>query len=195
MERHKLYLHLLGLAALEAICAGVLIVGFYCEGLPSSALGLRPINWQSLAWGAALACFFIFAFPPVVMRTFARAGLGGFDAGLSKLAALPTWYLVLAVVVGGAAEEVLYRGYAVERLAALTGSLWLGGLVVLLFYGLAHVPMWGWGPALTTLASGGILTLFYVWRHDLPANIIAHVVTDFVGIVLGPLYARARGLP
>ena len=102
------------------------------------------------------------------------------------------WYLIIAVVIGGTVEEILYRGYAVERLASLTGSYWISSLVSVLVFGLAHVPPWGWGPALTTVLSGGVLTLFYVWTKDLNANILAHVTTDFVGIVLTPLLATAK---
>ena len=96
------------------------------------------------------------------------------------------------MIVGGITEELLYRGYAVERIATLRGSYWLGDLISVLVYGLAHVPMWGWGPALTTILSGGILTLFFVWRGDLVANIIAHVVTDLAGIVLASLSLPGR---
>jgi membrane protease YdiL (CAAX protease family) len=53
------------------------------------------------------------------------------------------WYLVIAVVVGSIAEEVLYRGYAVECIASLTGSYWFGGIISVSVFGLAHVPLWG----------------------------------------------------
>jgi hypothetical protein len=51
--------------------------------------------------------------------------------------------------------------------------------------------MWGWGASLTTFFSGGLATLFYLWRRDLAALIIAHVLTDFVGIVVTPLFRQA----
>jgi membrane protease YdiL (CAAX protease family) len=140
----------------------------------------------------AIAVFFIYVFAPLVYWVLRRLELGGFEGGINKLARLPIWYLVLAVFIGGASEEILYRGYAVERISSLSGSYWIGGLVPLLFFGLAHVPMWGWGPALTTFVSGAILTLFYIWQQDLLANIVAHVITDFTGIVMPPLLARMR---
>jgi membrane protease YdiL (CAAX protease family) len=113
-----------------------------------------------------------------------------FSAGLSKLAAYPVWYLVLAVLIGGTAEEFLYRGYAVERLASLTGSCWTAGIISVFLSGLAHIPMWGWPAALTTVVSGALATAFYIWRRDLLANIIAHVAADFAGIVVPLLLAR-----
>jgi hypothetical protein len=45
------------------------------------------------------------------------------------------------------------------------------------------------GPALTTLVSGAIATLVYIWRRDVVALIIAHVVTDLYGIVIAPYVA------
>jgi membrane protease YdiL (CAAX protease family) len=97
------------------------------------------------------------------------------------------------VVLGATAEEILYRGYAVERIATLTGSYWIAGVGSVLIFGVAHVPMWGWGPALSTIVSGGVLTAFFIWRRDLTANVIAHVLTDFVGIVVVPLLTRSMG--
>ncbi len=58
----------------------------------------------------------------------------------------------------------------------------------------AHVPMWGWGPALTTVVSGAVATVFYIWRRDLVAIMIAHVVTDLAGIVIIPYLTPVKGL-
>lgn len=183
---------LLSQCGLVAICAAVLVTLLVWEEQPLSTIGLQPLRWQSLVWGLALAGFFVFVFSPLAVWMLQHLRLSGFEAGLSKLAKLPVWYLVIAVVIGGTVEEILYRGYAVERLASLTGSYWIGGFVSVLVFGIAHVPLWGWGPALTTVLSGGVLTLFYVWTKDLDANIIAHVATDFVGIVLMPLFGTAK---
>ncbi|WP_197707055.1 CPBP family glutamic-type intramembrane protease [Calothrix sp. NIES-3974] len=68
-------------------------------------------------------------------------------------------------------EEGLYRGYATERLASLTGNYWIGSAIALLAFGLAHVPMWGWIPGLTTILSGGLLTLLYLGNICNPAAI------------------------
>ena len=64
-----------------------------------------------------------------------------------------------------------------------TNSLVLGGLLSVVVFAVAHVSFWGPGPALTTFITGGVATAFYVWRRDLLANVIAHVVTDAVGLL------------
>src|SRR6185436_1521087 len=181
---------LVGELALVAVVAGVLLIVLRWERQPLSSIGLRPPRWQSLAWGLALAAFFVYVFAPAVFWALRRLHLQGFESGLNKLSGLPLWVVVLAVVIGGFAEEVLYRGYAIERLSELSGSPWIGGLVPLAIFTVAHVPGWGWGPALTTFVSGGVITLFYLWKRDLPATIIAHIVTDLVGIVVTPWLAR-----
>lgn len=171
------------------ICACVLMIVLRGEYRTLSSVGLQPFRWQSIVWGGAFAAFLVWIYSPLLALAMAFAKIPWFTEGLSKLAAYPLWFLVLAIVIGAAAEEFLYRGYAVERLAALTGSYWIAGLLSVLVSGLAHVPMWGWPAALATLVSGALATVFYVWRRDLLANIIAHVTTDFVGIVLPLLLA------
>jgi membrane protease YdiL (CAAX protease family) len=182
---------LAGQAVLVAILLAVLWIAFGVERLPPEALGFRPLRWQALAWGAALALFFNRAYGPALYFAITRLRLRGFEGGLAKLAGLPRWYLVLAVIVGGTAEEILYRGYAIGRLEALTGSVWLAVLIPVAVFALAHVPLWGAPAALSTAFAGAIFTVFYLWQGDLTPNVIAHVTTDFVGIVLPRARVRA----
>jgi membrane protease YdiL (CAAX protease family) len=94
-------------------------------------------------------------------------------------------------VIVAPGEELLYRGYAITRLFDLTGSYVLASIVSVAAFGLAHVPMWGWAPAATTIVSAGIVTVIYLWRQDILALILAHVATDLYGIVLASHLARA----
>jgi membrane protease YdiL (CAAX protease family) len=148
------------------ICACVLTIVLRGEHRTLSSVGLQPFRWQSIAWGGAFAAFLVWIYSPLLAQAMAFAKIPWFTEGLAKLAAYPLWFLVFAIVIGGAAEEFLYRGYAVERLAALTGSYWIAGLLSVLVSGLAHVPMWGWPAALTTVVSGALGTAFYVWRRE-----------------------------
>ncbi|WJY21676.1 CPBP family intramembrane metalloprotease [Fontisubflavum oceani] len=160
--------------------------------VPASDLGLGLPDLHTWLWGGAMSVFFIFGLGPILLRMPLWLGLKGFEKTLSALADLPIWYLVLAVVVGGIVEELLYRGIALAVLTSLGLDPILAATFVVTAFALAHIPMWGIGPALTTAISGAALTAFFLWHGDLLANIIAHVVTDFAGIVLGPLFARLR---
>jgi len=184
------------LGAQLALCALVLLVltiAFSFEGLTWRQVGLRAPTFTSVVYGLVLAGFLVYVYGPTVHWLLSRFQLGGFELGLAKLQGLPLWYLLLAVLIGGAAEEILFRGYAFESLTLITGSLWLAGAIPLLLFAIAHVPMWGWPASLTILLSGAILTVWYAWHRDLSANIIAHCLTDFVGLVLAPAIQRRRG--
>jgi uncharacterized protein len=162
------------------------------EGLALHRLGLARVGWPSMAIGLALTLFFVTIFGPFASWAVAQLNMGTFDDGMSDLAKLPTWYLVFTIVIVATAEELIYRAYAIASLSAITGSFWIAGGLSLSAFAAAHVPLWGWGPALTTLVSGGVVTFVYFWRRDIVALIIAHIATDLYGIVIAPYIAGTR---
>jgi len=93
---------------------------------------------------------------------------------------------MVAVATGGVVEEVLFRGYAITRLEAITGSQIFAAAVSVCVFALAHCPLWGPGPVVTFVLSGGFLAAWFVWRRDLAANIVAHVIVDSMGLVFFP---------
>jgi membrane protease YdiL (CAAX protease family) len=56
-------------------------------------------------------------------------GVGGFERGLAKMTPMPVGFLLFVAVTAGVVEETLYRGYAIARLAAITGSTWWAGVI------------------------------------------------------------------
>lgn len=129
----------------------VVVIVVFWEQQPLSSLGLHSLRWQSILWGLIFAGFLIFIYSPCLIWTIQKLGLTGFETGLAKLSSLPIWYLILATVIGG--------------------------LLALVAFGLAHVPLWGWIASLTTIVSGGLLTIFYLWTGDLLTAIVAHIIT------------------
>lgn len=181
---------LLGQLLLLSLVAVILALVVFWEKQPLVSIGLKRFHWQSVAWGLALASTLILLVP-VWAGALSRLGLPpSYESGFAKLAGLPRWFLVFAALTAGVAEETLYRGYAIERLSSLTGSYWWGALISLAVFTLAHVPGWGSGPLLIFFISGGLITLFYVWKQDLLACMIAHAVTDIVGLISGVSASR-----
>ncbi|MGF1568972.1 MAG: CPBP family intramembrane glutamic endopeptidase [Nodosilinea sp.] len=178
----------IALATLFIVVLGILV---FWEQQPLVSIGLHTFRWQAMLWGFIFAGLLILVYSPLLMWSMAKLGLAGFERGLATLSLFPVWYLVLAVVIGGVVEEGLYRGYASERLSLLTGSDWIGCGLALIAFGLAHVPIWGWVSAFTTVLSGCLLTLFYLGTGDLLTAIIAHIVTDSVGIII-PTVTRTK---
>src|SRR5215210_5712755 len=106
-----------------------------------------------------------------------------YGAGPAISRAVPV--TILTVMRAGIAEEVLYRGFAIERLQALTGSKWIAAGISLALFAGFHFRQ---GLAGVTIAFvlGAVLTAFYLWKRDLIANIFGHFLTDFIPNVLLP---------
>jgi membrane protease YdiL (CAAX protease family) len=96
--------------ALVGAVGMVLAIVVLCERRSMASLGFGSVGPWSGVQGLALAALLMYVFAPAACRVLRRLRLGGFEAGLAKLHSLPVWYLVVAVLVGGTAEEILYRG-------------------------------------------------------------------------------------
>jgi membrane protease YdiL (CAAX protease family) len=144
------------------------------ERLPVASIGIRRPTWSTLAWGALL--FAAVQLLPFFTRPFVQFfGSHGVDETLHQLAAIPLWFRLVLAITGGVIEETLYREYAIERLTAITNQRWLAGVASATVFGLAHIPYWGVGFALSTdFPFGIVMTAFYLWRRDLVANMLAH---------------------
>jgi membrane protease YdiL (CAAX protease family) len=177
-------------AGLWAVFAAVVSIILFWEGQPLSSIGLQPFQWSSIVWGIALFLALSYIAAPTGTWAIRAAGLSGFERGLSKVVSLPLWLRLVAVVTAGVVEETLFRGFAVERLAMLTGSYGFAGVLSATAAALLHLPFWGVGPVLTFLFTGGLLTAFFIWQQDLLANIVAHTLVDGTGLVIMPLLSR-----
>lgn len=180
-----LALNLLGVIAIIVLVVGVFAFTIRSDGFTYARIGLAETTLASIPIGILIAVFFVAAFGPIAQWLLSQFGTG-FEGGINKLAGIPTWALVVTIIVVASAEELLYRVHAIEVLGPALGSRSAAGMVACIAFFLAHVPMWGWGPALTTLLSGGVFTVLYLWRPDVVPLIIAHVATDLMGLVIGP---------
>jgi membrane protease YdiL (CAAX protease family) len=167
----------IGLLAFSALIAIVAVIAWRAERLSWAQVGFGQMSWATPLRAAALTLFCV-----------AVLGLRPFDVARLQFAALPTWYLVTAIVIVAAGEEWLYRGYAIERLEAVIGDAWTAGGISLALFAVAHLPLWGWGVALTTLVSGSIFTVLYIRYRDVAFLMLAHVLTDLYGLVFAPLH-------
>lgn len=154
------------------------------ERLPLTSIGLGTSTWwKSILWGLAIAVICL-----VVAGALAALTGYGHGPGSAALEKLPLWLITLIVIRAGVAEELFYRGYAIERLQALGLSRYVAAAVPLVIFGVAH---WtgGWANIVIAFALGAILAAFYLWRRDLVANMIGHFLVDFVANVLPELFS------
>jgi membrane protease YdiL (CAAX protease family) len=153
------------------------------EKLPLSSIGLRRQKIvPAILWSVAVMLLFgvgivacLLAFPLV-----------GLSYGSSSGPAVPLGVSLLLYARAGIAEEVFYRGYAIERIEALSGSRAIAAAIPLLIFAGGHFSQ-GIAGILITFTIGAIATAIYLWKRNLLILIIAHFMVDFIPNVLLPL--------
>lgn len=164
--------------------AVLLWIAFAKERLSPEAIGFgRDRAWRTVLWGVSATLLCVAA----VGAGLAVASLLGLQVGGDGRAYVPPlWATSLVVVRAGILEELFYRGYAIARLTALTGSRTVAATLPLAIFTLGHYHA-GVGTMLLVFVLGAVITAFYLWRRNLVANMIAHVLIDAVPNVLVPL--------
>ena len=168
-----------------ALVVIVLLYVVLVEGKPLSSIGFRRVTWKTfvigflgaVVSGGGITLIFLYVLPVLHLDA-------GMSAAGNKILATPFWYRVLLVTRAAFVEEVLFRGYAIERIDELTGSRVLAGIVAWLAFMVAHMSSWGAGGLIVAGFGGLVLTALYLWRRDLPTNMAAHWITDGVGLLL-----------
>jgi membrane protease YdiL (CAAX protease family) len=155
------------------------------ERLPLSSIGFRRPTWKSAAF-AILAAVLVTAIMVLQFAVVIPLLHLSPDAALAKQQAIlktPFWYRVLLVLRAAVVEEIIFRGYLIEKIRQLSGSMALAVVVSVAAFTYGHLR--GWGPAhlIAVGASGVVFSLLYVWRRDLPSNIFAHFLSDAVGFL------------
>jgi uncharacterized protein len=154
------------------------------ERLPLSSVGIGTSTWpKSLLWAAVLALICAAIATLIVIVTHYNGG-----PSAESFARLPVWLITMICLRAGIAEELFYRGYAIERLRSLGLNQFWAAAVPLLIFSVGH---WTGGMVniVIALALGAVLSAFYLWRRDLIANMIGHFLVDFVANVLPKLFS------
>jgi membrane protease YdiL (CAAX protease family) len=137
-----------------------------------------------------MAAGIVFALGPLLIRLASQVSRDGYSEGMTRLQRLPIWAVLLAIIVGAVCEELLYRAVAWPIASDYLGGV-AAAFVVSALFGLAHWPLWGRGPALSTAVAGLGFTAAYALHGDLLANIMAHAVADVVGLLWPRFLSRS----
>jgi membrane protease YdiL (CAAX protease family) len=89
-----------------------------------------------------------------------------------------------AVVV----EEILWRGYPIERLTELTGRVWVGAVVSGVVFLAVHYPAWGLVGAIPQAVFTVVLVGVYVWSRNVVVSMLTHGVINVVMILVLPAF-------
>lgn len=170
----------------------VLVIMFAWEGQGLASIGLAHPGWRSLGIGV-LAGIVMLPLFPLIPAILGRFGVAVNNAETFKQIAQQSFgqrlFLVLTAAV---VEEILYRGYGIERMTLWVHSEWLAAGISVVAFTAAHF-RWGAGHLITVFLVACGFSALYVWSRNLSACIIAHFIIDGVGFLLMPAtMARMR---
>jgi membrane protease YdiL (CAAX protease family) len=148
-----------------------------------ASIGLHKPDWKTFAFGVGGAVVMLVGVAALINIALPLLHLQRNADALQKIMDTPYWYRVVLVFRAAIAEEILFRGYGIERIQELTGSRFIAGAVTLAAFTLGHLSYWGWAQVLIAGSAGLVLTVLYLWRRDLGANMIVHFLADAVGVL------------
>ncbi len=178
---------LIGMAFKWGVTLVLLLIILFWEGQSLVSIGVRKMAMQDVLWGVGGFFLGVVVFP-ITALIVRHLGLGTVSGGITHLARLPLWVRVAIVITAGVTEEILFRGYAIERLASLTGHLGLGAAIAYGAFVLAHLPWWGVGGTLQIGVWSLIVTMLYVLRRNLLACMLMHLLNDAYAFILLPVF-------
>jgi membrane protease YdiL (CAAX protease family) len=95
------------------------------------------------------------------------------------------------VAVVAVAEEIIFRGYLIRRLTAVTGSTAAAVILSSVIFSLGH-GYEGTAGVVSVGFMGMLFAIVYLWRRSLMAPMVMHFLQDFIGIVLVPLFQHHK---
>ena len=179
--------HLIGNEAIWWIyIAAVLLYVRKIERRLLSSIGFRTPGISNIALGACAGLLITAVLGAMYFVVLPALHLNDSMASTSNAGALmatPFWWRFISTIRAAVTEEVLFRGYAMERIEELSGSRTIAVVVSCVIFTLAHVSSWGWSHELFVAVGGLAFSLLYLWRRNLWVNIIAHFIVDAVSVL------------
>jgi membrane protease YdiL (CAAX protease family) len=107
---------------------------------------------------------------------------------LSALSRLSLPVQLIIVVTAVITEEILWRGYPIERLTEVTGNVWIGAAVSGIVFLAVHFPAWGLVGAIPQAVFTLVIVGVYVWSRNVVACMLTHGVINVVMILVLPAF-------
>jgi len=154
-----------------------------------ASLGLKRLSWRMGVVAGALGLLLSVTVPLLTLLAAQVLPVAESGGVVDTASRYPAWVMLLSILTAGITEEVVFRGYVLERLLQRTENLWISAVISLAAFVMAHGSGWNLGHILgVVLPLGALLTGLYLWQRNLIFVIIVHVLVDLplFFIALGP---------
>ena len=175
---------------LPPLAATLVLLWAWRSRTPWSAIGFaRPASWPMVIGGGVVLGVAL----KLVMKSIVMPLLGAppMNAAYHHLIGNGPAASLLAfqvIIVGGFAEETIFRGFLFERLGTLWGRSTRARIATLLltslYFAVLHYPDQGLAGAEQALVTGMVFGVLYLRLGSLWMPMVAHAVFDLVAIAI-----------
>ena len=178
-QAHSLLGIYIGLFFMWFLSAAVVLLTHRGEKRPLSSIGWKLPTVKLIILTLGLGVLLSLAVP--ALSILAGMIITVDESGSIQTASQIPWLLMLSsVITAGITEELLFRGYALERLLEWTGSKWISSIVSLVCFTAIHIAEWNMVHIIGVVIPMGVaLIVLYWWKRNLLLVIIAHITIFF----------------
>lgn len=147
------------------------------------------INEILIGVSGAVVLYFIFWLGKIILDKFGI--IPNHNQNISSVYAnrevFPGWLVALLLFFPiGFGEELFWRGY-IQRVLTKKYNKWLGLLITVFFYTAVHIPTLNPVLILAALVVGFYWGLIFLWRGNIVAAMISHMLWDPIIFVIYPI--------
>jgi membrane protease YdiL (CAAX protease family) len=144
--------------------------------------------WIGIIAAILLSCFFQFTWEPIINKVLPgeKMDLSAFS-GIRGNTVNYIIILLLALVVGGFYEEIVFHGFIFTRFEKIFPGTWktiLAFIVTNVIFGLYHFQLGLKGILLATIAGAAYHVLILKFNRNLWYGVFFHAFFDFIGLTL-----------
>jgi membrane protease YdiL (CAAX protease family) len=170
---------LIGLISKLTVIVGIPLLVVYWERRPIASIGIKRLSTRDVL--AVIAIVIVWLQISLAVRMIADEipiMSAQLTHGAAMYASLPKFLDWSALIANGIAEEMGFRGYAIERIEELTGSTLIAALLPFAVNVAVHAGAWGFYGMLSKAPLLLPFVALYLWRRNLPASVVAHILLD-----------------
>ncbi|MDR8394441.1 CPBP family intramembrane metalloprotease [Aliifodinibius sp. S!AR15-10] len=169
---------IIGLIVMWMLAIGVVLLTIRAENRGLHSIGFtwpsRKIIFQALGLGV------VFSLAVPLLSLLTSTLLPSEEIGsIESATQIPWWLMLFSVLTAGVTEEILFRGYALERLFEWTGSKWFSSFISLAFFTAVHATGWNLNHIVgVVIPLGVVLIALYWWRRNVIMVMIVHTMIN-----------------
>jgi membrane protease YdiL (CAAX protease family) len=168
---------IIGLIVQWIIVLFLILTIIFLEKKSLKSIGLKMFDKKDVFWG-----FIVLVIQVILLFASERfvnlLDLVSQSSVTINVLTLPISSRIFMVFTAGITEEIIFRGYLIEKVNFLTNHLIFSSILSYIVFIIFHIPFWGIGGAIQISLWAIPITILYAKRRNLTTCIVVHLVYD-----------------